>query len=84
MSESSEATAPQYRRLVVGAIVAIVAGLVIVVLGLGFDWSGFLGGCALGAGIGLALVGVYLWGYTNGLQRVAARPTWLPSRDGRG
>lgn len=83
MSASNVQTPPVDRRLTGGAIAAIVVGAVIVVLGVGFGWSGIGGGFALGGGVGLALAGAYLWGYANGLRRTPARATWLPSRDGQ-
>lgn len=83
MSASHGDLSPLHRRLTGAAITAIVAGVAIVVLGVGFGWSGVGGGFALGAGVGLAGVGAYLWGYANGMSRPATRAGWLPSRDGR-
>ena len=83
MSASTEHLSPLHRRLTGAAIAAIVTGVVIVILGVGFGWSGVGGGFALGAGVGLAGVGAYLWGYANGMRRPATRAGWLPSRDGR-
>ena len=84
MSESTDQAARRYQRIIGGAIGAIIAGLVIVVLGIGFEWGGVGGGLAIGAGAGLAGVGAYFWGYANGLRRPIPRGTWLPSRDARG
>ncbi|WP_109210871.1 MULTISPECIES: hypothetical protein [Microbacterium] len=81
-STSRESATPG--RIVSLAVAAIAVGLVLVILGVGFDWDGFGGGLVIGAGIGLAAVGMYFWGYANGLRRPSSRGTWLPSRDGRG
>lgn len=86
MTDSTRTTPPLYRFHTGAAIGAIVAGLVVVVLAVGFGWSGLAGGFALGGGVGLALIGAYLWGYGNGRRRPGAQalPAWLPSRDPRG
>ncbi|MDR7186628.1 MULTISPECIES: hypothetical protein [Microbacterium] len=84
MSTSTPRSSATPGRLVSVAIVSIVIGLGLVVLSIGFDWEGFGGGVVIGVGIGLAAVGMYFWGYANGLRRPSSRGTWLPSRDGRG
>lgn len=61
-----------------GAIAGIVLGLALVVLSIGFDWSGFAGGLATGIGIGIALVGAFFWGLALGMRR-AGRAMWRPS-----
>ncbi|ANJ26670.1 hypothetical protein [Agromyces aureus] len=69
------------RRLAGASVTAIVLGAIVTLCGLVMDWGGFVGGMALGAGIGLVVVGAYLWGYANGIRRGGSRATWLPSRD---
>ncbi|MFF2369670.1 hypothetical protein [Agromyces sp. NPDC058110] len=69
------------RRITVASIVAIAIGAIVAILGIGLDWQGFLGGMALGAGIGLVVVGAYFWGYANGVRRGGSRAMWLPGRD---
>ncbi|MFC8681673.1 hypothetical protein ACFT30_09130 [Microbacterium ureisolvens] len=84
MSVSTSRDSATPARLVGAAVTLIVIGFGLVFLSLGFDWEGFGGGAAIGVGIGLAAVGMYFWGYANGLRRPSSRGTWLPSRDGRG
>ena len=84
MSEPIDHTSRLYRRIIGAAIGAVVVGGIIVLLGVGFEWGGIGGGFAIGAGVGLALVGTYFWGYANGLRRPVSRATWLPSRDVQG
>ncbi|MFB7893840.1 hypothetical protein ACFC1I_16695 [Microbacterium sp. NPDC056044] len=84
MSTSTSRGSATPGRIVTVAIVSIVLGLGLVVLSIGFDWEGFGGGAVIGVGIGFAAVGMYFWGYANGLRRPSSRGTWLPSRDGRG
>lgn len=86
MSETTARTDPAFRRINRMAITLIVAGGIVVFLGIGLDWGGFVGGMALGAGVGSVIVGAYFWGYANGLRRTATRASadpasWLPSRD---
>ncbi|GAA5212825.1 hypothetical protein [Microbacterium kyungheense] len=71
-----------------GAVGVIVAGLVVLVLGVGLDWGGVGGGAAMGVGVGLVAIGMYVWGYANGLRKAGRGATapggaWLPSRDGQ-
>jgi len=61
------------------AIVGVLVGLSVVVVATGLDWAGFVGGMAIGAGIGVMLIGVYFWGYANGLGRPLVRSGWRPS-----
>lgn len=61
-----------------GAIAGIVLGLILATLSIGFDWSGFPGGLAVGAGVGIALAGAFFWGLGVGLRR-GNRSMWLPS-----
>ncbi len=89
MNETTARRDNAFRRIIGAAIASVVVGGLIVVIGIGLDWGGFGGGLALGAGVGLVLVGAYFGGFAHGLRqamtRVSAAPgTWLPSRDGRG
>lgn len=88
MSESTERITHAFGRIIGGAIASMVVGGIIVILGIGLDWGGLVGGFAIGGGIGLVVVGAYFWGYANGLKRAAtlastSPASWLPSRDGR-
>lgn len=67
---------------VIGVIVGI-AGLVIVILGIGFSGRGFWGGVIVGGGLGLAMVGTYFWGFSSGMRRTGVRGLWRPSEDAR-
>lgn len=69
------------RRIAIAALAAILVGGVIVFVGIGLDWGGFLGGLALGGGIGLVVVGAYFMGYAHGVRNPVSRRAWLPSQD---
>ena len=62
------------------AAVSAVAGAVLSLAAIGFDWSGFWGGFALGAGIAAIVLAAYLWGLVTGMSRAGHTPTWLPAR----
>ena len=81
MNETTDHISTRYRRIIGAAIAAVIVGGIIVFVGTGLDWGGFVGGLGLGAGSGLMLVGAYFWGYGNGLRRPLARAGWLPSRE---
>jgi len=71
-----------------GAVGVIVVGLVVLVLGVGLEWGGVGGGAAMGVGVGLVAIGMYVWGYANGLRKARRggakhEGAWLPSRDGQ-
>lgn len=78
----NDTTTTTLSRLVVVAICAIVLGGALAIIAIGLEWRGFAGGLAQGAGIGLAGVGCYMWGFLNGLRKTVHRAAWLPSRDG--
>lgn len=60
---------------------AAIAGAVLALLAIGFDFSGFWGGFALGAGVGLIVIAAYLSGLVTGMSRAVTGPTWLPARE---
>lgn len=69
-------------RMTTVAIVCAVVGIVLVIVSTGFGWHGFGGGLAIGAGVGLALFGMYYWGFGNGMRRGGAQngpKLWRPS-----
>jgi hypothetical protein len=82
MSESTGRTPVALGRVTAAAIALLVVGAVVVLVGTVLEWGGFWGGLALGAGIGLTLVGAYFWGFGNGVRRAGPRAVWLPSQDG--
>ncbi len=81
MSDQQTRTTAVYRRIIAFAVASMLAGVVLVVLAIGFEWSGFVGGLGIGVGVGVGVVGAYLWGYANGLRKPVTRGAWLPSRD---
>ncbi|QAY60902.1 hypothetical protein ET475_13495 [Microbacterium protaetiae] len=83
MRTSRTPTTRLSRGVVALAICLVAVGLIVVVLSAGFDWHGFAGGLALGAGIGTMLVGAYFWGWMNGLRRQGSSARWLPGEEVR-
>ncbi|UNK69907.1 hypothetical protein [Microbacterium sp. H1-D42] len=81
MTKTTALSATSISRIRIVAIIGIVIGLLAVLLAAGLDWSGFGGGLATGAGIGVMLVSVYFWGYANGVGRPLSRSGWRPSAD---
>ncbi|GAD32747.1 hypothetical protein MTS1_00090 [Microbacterium sp. TS-1] len=63
------------------AAVAAIAGSVLSILAIGFDFSGFWGGFVLGAGVGSIVLAAYLSGLVTGMSRALSAPTWLPARE---
>lgn len=79
---SDKTTSPRtLSRMATTSIVVAVLGVTLVILSVGFEWSGFGGGFAIGAGATLGLGGMYYWGLSNGIRRAAKRPLWRPSAD---
>ncbi|WEG07621.1 hypothetical protein PU630_10160 [Microbacterium horticulturae] len=70
------------RPLVVIATTGIAVGFALVIVSIGLDWHGFGGGFAVGAGVGMMLVGAYCWGYSGGMHRRASTRWWRPSAGG--
>jgi len=81
MKQISSRAAAAIGRIKWVAIVGLLAGAVLLVVALGFEWRGFAGGAVQGAGIGMMAVGAYFWGYGNGIGRAEPQAAWLPSRD---
>jgi len=67
------------RWLSIVAILAVVVGFVLVLISVGMEWHGFGGGFAVGAGVGLMVVGSYFWGYSSGLRKPTVSGAWRPS-----
>lgn len=65
----------------IAAVVLGIAGIAVFLLAIGFEWGGFGGGMAMGAGIGLALAATFFWGYATGLRAPGIRAQWRPSDD---
>ena len=63
------------------AAVAAIAGAVLALLAIGFDFSGFWGGFALGTGVGMIVLAAYLSGLVTGMSRALPASTWLPARE---
>ncbi|MGM1018477.1 MAG: hypothetical protein ACQEW8_13165 [Actinomycetota bacterium] len=80
MNTLQQRTSVVFTRVLWVAIGLIVLGATVVILAIGFDWEGFLGGFGLGAGVGAMLVGTYLWGFSNGIRRGHPKAGWLPSQ----
>ncbi|MCR2801379.1 MULTISPECIES: hypothetical protein [unclassified Microbacterium] len=62
------------------AIVGMIAGMVLLLLAVGFEWRGFWGGAVQGAAIGIIAAGAYFWGFGNGIGRGMPAAAWLPSQ----
>lgn len=81
MNSAKQVSSRMTTRIGVAAMLAIVAGLVLVVLSIGLEWRGFVGGTAIGAGVAFMAVAAYFWGFVNGLHRAGRRGAWRPSED---
>lgn len=81
MADSSNASRVGLGPLTVFSVAAVVLGLAVFIVGMGLDWHGFWGGVGQGLGLGAAGMGLYLWGYANGLRRGGPRAAWRPSKD---
>lgn len=81
MKKTTAFTLRRGRALIAVAIGLVLIGLIVVTASVGFEWRGFGGGFAMGAGIGAMLVGAYFWGWTTGLRRSAPAASWLPGED---
>lgn len=68
-------------RLRRAAAVAAITGALLALVAVGFDFSGFWGGFALGTGVGLIVVAAYLSGLVTGMRRALPASMWLPARE---
>lgn len=78
MSSSPRVSSPS--RIRIGAAVSAAAGVVLFLVAVVLDWSGFWGGFAQGAALALVVTAAYLAGVLTGMRRRSASPTWLPAR----